>query len=305
MNTEHLRYLLTIAECHSISRASEQLQLKQQYLSNLVRSMEKQFGTDIFHRHSRGISLTEDGRYLLEQAQKIVELANLMEREYLYPSNTKKRNEARELLICVPPIQSHKNLFRIFKTFRQHFPNVRLLVQEKVREERLETVRTQKHAVAFHAGVNNPEEAQALLPEGLKMIPIRQSQLTAVTSKNNVAAHSRKEISCKELVNLPLAVYAPLGVEFSMVDLVLKEYGDPNIVYVLDNSDFLLEIISGSNCYSLMERQQAVNANLLQIPLREEKSVYTSLIVNEAGMEDSLAIRSLAAMMLQGEDIDF
>lgn len=95
MNTEHLRYLLTIAECHSISRASEQLQLKQQYLSNLVRSMEKQFGTDIFHRHSRGISLTEDGRYLLEQAQKIVELANLMEREYLYPSNTTKRKRLR------------------------------------------------------------------------------------------------------------------------------------------------------------------------------------------------------------------
>ena len=68
-----------------------------------------------------------------------------------------------------------------------------------------------------------------------------------------------------------------------MVNLVLKEYGDPNIVYVLDNSQFLLEVISDSNCYSLMERQQAVNANLLQIPLREEQSVYTSLIVNEAG----------------------
>ena len=59
MNTDHLRYLLTIAECHSISRASEQLQLKQQYLSNLVRNMEKQFGTEIFKRHRRGISLTE------------------------------------------------------------------------------------------------------------------------------------------------------------------------------------------------------------------------------------------------------
>ncbi len=298
MNTDHLRYLLTIAECHSISRASEQLQLKQQYLSNLVRNMEKQFGTEIFKRHRRGISLTEDGQYLLGQAKKIVELADTMEQDYLYPSNVKKRNAAEEIIICVPPLQSHKNLFNVFRKFRQQFPNVRLVLQEKIKEERGKTVKNNKNAVAFHATLMKPDEVKLKIPEGMKAIPTRKSQMIAVTSANNPMELSRRDISCKELVHLPLATYAPWGIEYSAVWLVLKEYGDPNIVYVLDNSEFLLEVLAASDCYALMERKQAVNSNLVQIPLKEDMTIYSYLVVNEVGIKESLAIRSLTSMLM-------
>ena len=78
MNTDHLHYLLTIADCRSINKASEQLLLKQQYLSTLVKSLEKQFGIRIFDRNYRGVTLTTDGEYLIGQLRTILPLLCLL-----------------------------------------------------------------------------------------------------------------------------------------------------------------------------------------------------------------------------------
>lgn len=62
MNTLHLQYIITVAEYGSINKASQQLNMKNQYLSYLIKNMEDELHIQIFQRHSRGVTVTEDGQ---------------------------------------------------------------------------------------------------------------------------------------------------------------------------------------------------------------------------------------------------
>lgn len=82
MNIEHLNYLITVADCGSIHEASRQLLFKQQYLSNVVKSLEEHFGTQIFERRPRGVVPTANGQFLIDTARQIIALYNTMENDF-------------------------------------------------------------------------------------------------------------------------------------------------------------------------------------------------------------------------------
>ena len=293
MNTEHLRYLLTVAECGSIRGACEQLQLKQQYLSNLVKNLETQFGTQIFTRHSRGVTPTEDGYYLLGYAQQIVALADTMSRDYLYPSSAAQRAIRTDLIIYTPPIQSSKRFVRNFRHFLTIFPNVRLILRQQSRAESLESLESQDNAICLYPSRKNMNDIESVLPEALKAIRVRSSQMVAVTSAENSTAYGRREISCQELVNLPLVSYSPWGLDNSVVAMLLK-----------DSSDLLHELISQGDLYAIMDRGIATAEGLIQIPLKEEVQLNVYVIVNARAYEEQMVLRSAIDALLQASVIN-
>lgn len=72
MNLDHLKYLVTVADCESIHEASRQLLLKQQYISNVIKSLERYFDVQIFERTSKGVTPTINGQYLIDKARTIL-----------------------------------------------------------------------------------------------------------------------------------------------------------------------------------------------------------------------------------------
>lgn len=69
----HLRYFVTVAESRSISAAAEKLHLSQPPLSVQIKELESVLGTQLLERHRSGISLTEAGRVMLEEARAVLE----------------------------------------------------------------------------------------------------------------------------------------------------------------------------------------------------------------------------------------
>lgn len=82
MTLQQLRYILTIAQCGSISSAAHELYISQSSLSIAVKDVERECGVQIFERSAKGITLTRDGVELLGYARQIVEQADLMEKRY-------------------------------------------------------------------------------------------------------------------------------------------------------------------------------------------------------------------------------
>lgn len=81
MTLQQIRYILTISQCGSISKAAQELLLTQPYLSSILKDLENELGIVIFYRDRRGVTLTEEGkaflhysRPLLEQEKRILEL---------------------------------------------------------------------------------------------------------------------------------------------------------------------------------------------------------------------------------------
>ena len=93
MNTLHLQYILTVADYGSINKAALQLNLKTQYISRIIKNIEDELQIQIFHRHSRGVNITEDGHIFLRHAKVATDVINKMYLQYQYPSKQSYINE--------------------------------------------------------------------------------------------------------------------------------------------------------------------------------------------------------------------
>ena len=68
---DRIRVFHGVAEAGSFTRASETLNLSQSAISRQIGALEEDVGTPLFHRHARGLVLTEQGELLLESAKTI------------------------------------------------------------------------------------------------------------------------------------------------------------------------------------------------------------------------------------------
>jgi len=68
---DRIRVFHGVAEAGSFTRASETLNLSQSAISRQIGALEEDVGTPLFHRHARGLVLTEQGELLLESARAI------------------------------------------------------------------------------------------------------------------------------------------------------------------------------------------------------------------------------------------
>lgn len=61
-----LRYFAVVAEENNMSRAAQRLFMSQPPLSRHIRQLEERLGVTLFERHSKGLTLTNDGVRVLE-----------------------------------------------------------------------------------------------------------------------------------------------------------------------------------------------------------------------------------------------
>jgi DNA-binding transcriptional LysR family regulator len=71
MDWDRVRVFCGVAQAGSFTRAAESLGLSQSAISRQISALEDDLRTPLFHRHARGLVLTEQGEILLEAAQEI------------------------------------------------------------------------------------------------------------------------------------------------------------------------------------------------------------------------------------------
>lgn len=297
MNTEHLRYFLTVAKCGSIGKASEQLQLKQQYLSSVIRSLEQQLGTPLFDRHTRGVTLTADGTYLHGKISQIVQLSDEIRLEYLYPSKSIYREAINDIDIYTVPQLRAAAMGALLTEYRRHFPNVAVHMIEKNRSELLEMVRQNDNALGVIIMERSLAAFQQILPQGLRAIAYRDMEMAVLTSPDNPTLLGRTRLSREELLQEELVAYAPRGVEYSTVYRMLKPCGEPKITYVVDNSALFLSLLHSGPYYSIGARDTAEAEGLLAIPFKDPVSYHIAFVLHEE-MLQSFSVKSFINLLL-------
>ena len=72
-----IMYVLTAAECKSISRAAEILYISQPALSRYISKLERELGLALFERSGEGIRLTDAGVIYVKYAREIMRAKEL------------------------------------------------------------------------------------------------------------------------------------------------------------------------------------------------------------------------------------
>ena len=128
MNLKQLQYFVMVAKAGGFSQASESAHLAQSALSRHVRLLEEELNTRLFDRTGRGVTLTEQGEYLLQQARSILEQVLHVERSlqswYAHP-----RGRVR---LGMTPTGSISGAAMLIRELRQRYPDVTLHVSEGI-----------------------------------------------------------------------------------------------------------------------------------------------------------------------------
>jgi len=181
MDLAALKAFQEVAESGSFSRAGESLFLTQPAISKRIASLEDRLGLKLFDRIGKHIALTEAGRVLLPEAQKI--LAQVEQSRRLLANLTK--HVSGSLHIATSHHIGLHRLPAILQAFTHHHPDVELELSFMDSEQALRLIETGKLELAI---VTLPEAPPPLL----RTTPVWKDELVFVCGVNHALAKLKK-----------------------------------------------------------------------------------------------------------------
>lgn len=114
------RIFIEVAEKQSLSKAKEHLFMSQPAISQALKQLEESLNQRLFHRESRGVVLTREGKVLYRYVKDALQLIDQGEKQLdLY-----QQLESGELSIGVGDTISKYYLLPYLKIFHERYPNV-------------------------------------------------------------------------------------------------------------------------------------------------------------------------------------
>ena len=83
MNLDQLQVFMVVSRHLHFSRAADELYITQPAVSASIAKLESGFGVKLFHRIGRRVELTDAGRFLAREGQRLLEQVNQLERRLL------------------------------------------------------------------------------------------------------------------------------------------------------------------------------------------------------------------------------
>ena len=178
---KQLRAFCYAAESRSISRAAEQMFQSQPSVSLQVRALEHELGAALFERHGPRISLTPEGRLLLELATPLVEGI-----EELVDTFAARRGtvEAGELNIAASEVTALYILPTCLQAFTREYPQVQVRIHNVT--ERDSATQLRNDEVEFAVG------SMLEVPPDISFHPIFHYDTVLITPRDHPLARRKR-----------------------------------------------------------------------------------------------------------------
>ena len=123
MELRYLRYFVAVAEARHFTKAAKELGISQPPLSQQIQRLEREIGTPLFRRLTRGVELTEAGESFYEDACQILALSDAA----LEKTKGIARGLNGRLSLGITSSDAfHPQIFSLLQQFQQSYPGVTL-----------------------------------------------------------------------------------------------------------------------------------------------------------------------------------
>ncbi|WP_370418110.1 LysR family transcriptional regulator [Streptomyces sp. QH1-20] len=194
IDVQRLRTLREVARSGSFNKAAAALLLTPSAVSQQIAALERTLGAQVVERSTRGVSLTEPGRLLVEAAEAIsAELSHAREQiDRLATGRTK-------LTVATFTSGGHRLLPPVLTRFVAEHPEVELTVLQKEPEHSLPLVREGRADIALAYHFDGPLPVRPGDRSGLDWVPLMDDPMSAVLPVGHRLA-DRASLDLAELV---------------------------------------------------------------------------------------------------------
>jgi len=245
---EQLRIFLAVAEMLHFTRAAEALYITQPAVSAAIQSLETEYGVRLFHRIGRHIEITDAGKLLQGEAQKILDHVQLTERGLKELNNLQRG----ELKIGASLTVGNYWLPEKISQFKQLYPGIFINCQLGNAEEICEGTAVGMYDLGLVTGEIKPSLQQSLAQE-----EIGSDRLQIVVGKSH-PWFGYKEVSLDQLFSTSWVMRESGSGAQQMFEQALQTWGiEPNnldVVLNLNTSEMVKAIVeSGVGAAALPE----------------------------------------------------
>jgi DNA-binding transcriptional LysR family regulator len=197
MDLRHFRYFQAVAEELSFSKAARRLRIAQPALSRAVQELERDVGANLIDRNRRSVQLTPAGSIMLR------EIGLLLDRieESLRRVRRTATGEEGELRLGYIGPPTRNFLGPLLKEYRQQFPRVTVILEERTPERVWEMVSKGRLSI----GLTRPVLSHEAL--GLRILPLRNERFCAAVPCGHAFA-TKKTLPWHTLANEPMIMLA-------------------------------------------------------------------------------------------------
>ncbi|KMS85099.1 MULTISPECIES: LysR substrate-binding domain-containing protein [Streptomyces] len=126
MELRHLQHFVAVAEDQHFTRAAERLMVSQSGLSASIRALERELRAPLFVRTTRRVTLTEAGRALLAEAERILAQVRSAHEAVAAVQGVLRGTLALGTEQCIAGV----NVARLLAAFRRRHPDVEIQLRQ-------------------------------------------------------------------------------------------------------------------------------------------------------------------------------
>lgn len=192
-----LACFVAVAEELHFGRAAERLCMTQPPLSRQIQLLEHALGTKLFERTSRSVRLTAAGRVFLDDARRLLQLA---EQAAVTAQRTSKGNAGR-VVIGFTTVMGYELIPGLIAAAQQALPDIEIVLREMVAAAQLDALENHTIDVGF------------LWPLASRMTTLRHETIfrdplvVAMPEQHPLA--TRAEVALDALDGLPFVMFSP------------------------------------------------------------------------------------------------
>jgi len=134
MNLKQFKYVVVLANEGSFGKAADALNISQPSLSQYVKNIEKQLGTQLFDRTGGIVRLTEAGHIYIDVGKRMLDLEH-----YMYGQiNDLAEHKSGSVIVGTSPYRSACMMPVLAKRFKELYPGMHLVVEEMTTSQLIE-----------------------------------------------------------------------------------------------------------------------------------------------------------------------